>query len=235
MIITQRREFSKDERGRGVKKYVRIAATAAVKKSLIRVKAFDYGEKEMRSLDDGKIVDLYLGRDEAAVKKTAEKYGNQIRGLAYRIVGDSQTAEECENDTYLEAWNSIPPHEPRGYLFAFLARITRHIALDVCKARCSLKRNAFLCELSEEMAQCLPVPNDTAGTIDSIVLNDAINRFLATLGEEKRNIFVRRYWFMDSVDSIAQRYGLSPSKVKSVLFRSRNRLRSFLDEEGYDV
>ena len=83
-------------------------------------------------MDDSRIVDLYLSRDESAISQTSEKYGSRLRNVAYGIVEDLHTAEECENDTYMEAWNSIPPHEPRSYLFAFLARITRHIALDFC-------------------------------------------------------------------------------------------------------
>lgn len=186
-------------------------------------------------MDDNKIVDLYLSRDEAAIKQTTEKYGNRLRSVAYNIVENLQTAEECENDTYLKAWNSIPPHEPRNYLYAFLACITRHTALDFCKERSRLKRGAFLCELSAEMEQCIPASYDTECCIDSIVLCDAINKFLATLSDEKRNIFVRRYWFMDSIISISRLYGLSQSKVKSILFRSRNQLREFLDKEGYEL
>jgi RNA polymerase sigma-70 factor (ECF subfamily) len=186
-------------------------------------------------LDDSKIVDLYLSRNEAAIKQTTQKYGKQIRSIAYNIVEDLQTTEECENDTYLAAWNSIPPHEPRSYLFAFLARITRHIALDICKERSRLKRSAFICELSAEMEQCIPAPNDMECNIDSIALCDAINQFLSTLSDEKRNVFVRRYWFMDSIASISRRYGLSQSKVKSILFRSRNQLREFLNKEGYEL
>lgn len=189
----------------------------------------------MRPLDDTKIVDLYLIRDESAIKQTAEKYGSRLRSMAYNIVEDLQIAEECENDTYLEAWNSIPPHEPRNYLFAFLARITRHIALDFCKKRSRLKRNALICELNEEMEQCIPTSNDTEHHLDSMALCDAINRFLATLSDEKRNIFVRRYWFMDSIVSISHFYGLSQSKVKSILLRSRDQLREFLDKEGYEL
>lgn len=189
----------------------------------------------MKALDDNKIVALYLNRDEAAIAQTAEKYGSHLRSLAYGIVEDIHAAEECENDTYMETWKSIPPHEPKNYLFAFLARITRHIALDFCKQRSRLKRSAFICELSAEMEQCIPSPDDTERRIDAIVLCDAINAFLATLSEEKRNIFMRRYWFMDSIASISQTFGLSQSKVKSILFRSRNQLREHLAKEGFEL
>lgn len=184
-------------------------------------------------MDDNKIIDLYLHRDETAIKQTSEKFGDRLRALAYGIVKDHQTAEECENDTYLQAWNSIPPHEPRNYLYAFLARITRHISLDCCRKRSRLKRSAYISELSAEMEQCIPAPDDMECRIDDIVLGQAINKFLGTLSEEKRNIFIRRYWYLDSISDIARRFSLSESKVKTMLFRSRNRLRDYLEKEGY--
>lgn len=186
-------------------------------------------------MDDSSIVDLYLSRDESAIAQTAEKYGSRLRNVAYGIVADLHTAEECENDTYLEAWNGIPPHQPKDYLFAFLARITRHIALDFCKKRSRLKRSAVICELSAELEQCIPAPNDTECRMDAIALCEVIDAFLATLSEEKRAVFLRRYWYMDSIAAISSRYGLSQSKVKSILFRSRNRLRAYLEQEGYDL
>ena len=189
----------------------------------------------MKALDDNKIVELYLSRDETAIKQTSENYGTRIRFLANNIVKDLQTAEECENDTYLEAWRTIPPHEPRTYLFAFLARITRHISLNICRGRNRLKRSAFICELSTEMEQCIPSPDDTECRIDDIILKDAINNFLATLDEEKRNIFLRRYWFLDSIADISKRYAISESKVKTTLFRCRNQLREYLEKEGYTL
>lgn len=186
-------------------------------------------------MDDESIVSLYLHRDDDAIRLTSEKYGTRLRALAYGITQDDQTAEECENDTYLQAWNSIPPHEPCSYLYAFLARITRHIALNHCRDRARLKRSAHICQLSREMEQCLPAPDDTASRMDEIVLREAINGFLAGLSEEKRNIFLRRYWFLDSIGDISQRYGLSESKVKIILFRSRNQLRQHLQKEGFSI
>ena len=184
-------------------------------------------------MEDHKIVELYLLRDEAAIRHTAEKYGSRLQSLAYGIVEDRQTAEECENDTYLKAWNSIPPHEPKNYFYAFLAKITRHLALNCCRDRNRLKRGALICELSAEMEQCIPAPNDGECRVDDVVLRDAINAFLGSLDEEKRNLFVRRYWYMDSVSAISKRFGLSESKVKTTLFRCRKRLREQLEKEGY--
>ena len=189
----------------------------------------------MICLEDSKLVELFLRRDQSAITQTAEKFGNRLRSLAYRIVGDVQTAEECENDTYLEAWNSIPPHEPRSYLYAFLARIVRHIALNRCRERSRLKRSAFICELSTELEQCIPSPDDVECRMDDAALGAAINGFLGMLSEEKRNIFIRRYWFMDSIADISRRFALSESKVKTTLFRCRNQLREHLEKEGYTL
>lgn len=186
-------------------------------------------------MDDNKIVELYLLRDENAVKETSEKFGTRLRALAYGIVNDRETAEECENDTYMEAWNTIPPNEPRSYLYAFLARITRHISLNCCRDRSRLKRSAFICELSAEMEECLPAPDDVQCRVDDMVMAEAINGFLDKLDEEKRNIFIRRYWYMESIDEISKRFALSQSKVKTTLFRCRGRLREHLNKEGYTI
>ena len=188
--------------------------------------------KEMKALDDNKIVELYLQRDETAIKQITEKYGSRLRLLAYGIVNDLQTAEECENDTYVESWNAIPPHEPRNYLYVFLARITRHISLNCCRDRSRLKRSAFIGELSAEMEQCIPAPDDVECRIDDMALSDAINGFLSKLDEGKRNVFVRRYWYLDSISDIANYYCFSESKVTSMLHRTRKKLRAVLEKEG---
>lgn len=183
-------------------------------------------------MEDMRIVDLYLARNEAAIGYTKEKYGMRLQLLALDIVEDRLTADECENDTYLAAWRSIPPHEPRSYFYAYLARITRHLALNCCRNRKRLKRQAHVAQLSAEMEACIPALDDTAGQLDARELVRTLNDFLATLDEEKRNIFVRRYWYLDSVAQIAARYGISESKVKTTLHRTRNALRDYLEKEG---
>lgn len=184
-------------------------------------------------MEDNEIVTMYLNRDETAVYITSEKYGTRLQKLALNIVQDVETAQECENDTYLAAWNSIPPHEPRRYLYAFLARITRHISLNCCRDRKRLKRDAYVCQLSAEMEQCIPTPDDVACRMDELVLREAINTFLGTLRTEQRIIFLRRYWYMDTIEMIAHRYHISESKVKTTLFRTRNQLREFLMKGGF--
>ena len=175
-------------------------------------------------MEDDAIVTLYWQRDEEALRASEEKYGPRLRGLAQRILADAHDAEECENDTYLAAWNSIPPHEPRSYLFAFLARITRHLSLDRCRSRDR-----------EKLLQCLPGGERPEEALDLQALGERISAFLQAQPEEKRNLFLRRYWYCDTISDIARRYGLSESKVKSSLSRSRQALGEQLRKEGYDV
>jgi RNA polymerase sigma-70 factor (ECF subfamily) len=186
-------------------------------------------------MEDTGIVDLFLKRDEAAIRETAAKYGASLRRIAAGVLGDPLSAEECENDTYLQAWNSIPPHEPRDYLFPFLARITRHIAIDRCRREAAQKRTAQTVELTREMAECLPAGADGFDAPDAHALTEAINRFLAALPETQRTLFLRRYWYFDSVADAARYCGVSLSKAKTTLFRLREKLRVFLEKEGYTV
>lgn len=186
-------------------------------------------------MNDEEIIRLFQARDEAALKQTSEKYGTRIRQVAQNIVVDFTAAEQCENDTYLRAWNTIPPSEPLGYFYPFLARIARNLALNVCRSNSRLKRNAFIVELSEEMEQCIPAPDDAESRLDSKLLGEAISGFLETQSEEKRCIFLRRYWYMDSVSAIAKRFGMGESKIKTTLFRMREKLREYLEKEGYQL
>lgn len=184
-------------------------------------------------MEDEKIVELYRTRNEHAIEETAAKYGRRLRDISYGITEDRMTAEECENDAYLEAWNSIPPHNPVDYLYAYLARIVRHLSLDACRRRNRLKRNAHITELTAEMAECIPSPEDASSRLEAWELGEAISRYLRTLNEEKQAVFLRRYWYLDSVESIAQRLGISRSKVKMTLLRCRNGLKQYLKMEGY--
>lgn len=186
-------------------------------------------------MKDAQIVALYLSRSEDAIQCTAEKYGARLQSLSFGIVQDAQTAEECENDTYLEAWNRIPPHEPADYFYAFLARITRNLSLNRCRERSRLKRQGHICRLTSELEQCLPAPDNAAGRMDDLAFSQVINGFLAALPSEKRIIFLRRYWYLASVADIANRCGLSRSKVKTTLYRCREQLRSYLEKEGYPL
>ena len=186
-------------------------------------------------MEDEHIVDLYLARNEKAIAETQLKYGSRLRSLSHCIVEDILTAEECENDTYLQAWESIPPHQPRTYLFAFLACIARHLSLNCCRARRRLKRQAFLCQLTAEMEECIPAPDDTECRLEANEFRSMLNSFLLSLAEQKRYVFLRRYWYLDSISRIAALTGMSESAVKTQLFRTRNQLRNYLEEEGYHL
>lgn len=184
-------------------------------------------------MDDNKIIELYLSRDESAIRETQEKYGAKLRQTAYRILENHGEAEECENDTYLKAWNSIPPHEPRGYFFEFLVRIIKHEAIDACRRNSRLKRKANFCELTKEMEECLPGEGGADRKIESQELNEIIADFLQGYPEEPRGIFLRRYWYFDTVPEISRRFGCTQGKVKSTLFRMREALKKRLEKEGY--
>ena len=155
--------------------------------------------------------------------------------MALGITGDRQSAEECENDAYLAAWSSIPPKRPEDHFFPFLARIVRDQALNLCRGRTAQKRSARVEELSRELEQCLPGGASAESELDRRELGRTLNGFLAGLPEDKRRVFLRRYWYMDPVGDIAQRFGYSQSKVKSMLARCRTQLRAYLEQEGYGL
>lgn len=186
-------------------------------------------------MDDGQLVDLYLQRDQEAIRLSAQTYGARLRALAQGITGDVRTAEECENDTYWAAWRAIPPHEPRDYLYAFLARITRHLALNRCRDEQRLKRGGMVYQLSAELEQCIPAPDDCRCRLNELALQEALNGFLAGLTTQKRWLFLRRYWYMDSIADISRRSGLPQGRVKTSLFRLRQQLRDYLVKEGYEL
>ena len=186
-------------------------------------------------MEDAQIVALFLQRDENAISQIKEQYGTRLRHISMNIVGDSQTAEECENDTYLQAWNTIPPKEPRSYLFAFLARIIRHISIDCCRYRERLCRAGYVQELSSELQAVVSGTDDVESRMDAIMLGQSISAFLRTQPVLMRNVFIRRYWYLDSIDEICRRYSISQSKAKSILFRCRNNLRKHLVKEGFTL
>lgn len=184
-------------------------------------------------MEDEKIVEMYLARNEEAIKNTAAKYGSRLRRISYGITGDDTVSEECENDTYLSAWNSIPPNEPRNYLFAFLAGIIRHISIDRCREKSALKRNGYVVELTDELMSCIPSSESVESDMDAKELGKAISGFLRTQSKEKRIMFMRRYFYMDTVSEISAKMSFGESKVKTTLFRMRNELKEYLKTEGY--
>lgn len=186
-------------------------------------------------MDDSQIVELYLSRDESAISQTSLKYGSKLRRIAQNVLSDIETSEECEYDAYLQTWNLIPPNEPRNYLFAFVGKIVRHLAIDRLKYEGRQKRAALYCELTDEMQECIPGSSDVSGEIDANELSRAINSFLKSCSKEQQNIFVRRYWYFDSVAEICDKYSLPQSKVKTTLFRMREKLKKHLSDGGFTV
>lgn len=183
-------------------------------------------------MEDARIVELFWQRDESAIAAVDERYGSRLLGIARGILGDEGAAEECVNDALLEAWDRIPPHRPGEYLFPFLARITRAKALNRVKALSADKRSAGLISLTDELAEILRSPENTEETVEAEELSRAVSRFLWGLTEKKRQVFLRRYWYADPLSEIGRRYGMSESGVKSLLWRTRQELKDFLQKEG---
>lgn len=183
-------------------------------------------------MEESRIIDLYIERDQSAIDQTKERYSRGLVSIAANLLDDMRDVEECESDAYLYAWNNIPPHEPRGYLFSFLARIIRNAALDRVRKAGRQKRSARVVELSSELEQCLAAPSGDDRRVETAELADSINAFLHLQKEEPRNVFIRRYWFCDSISAISKRFGISESKAKSMLLRTRNRLKEHLIKEG---
>ena len=184
-------------------------------------------------MDDSRIIDLYFARNEDAIRHTDDTYGRRLHYLAERIVKNDQDAEESVSDTYMKAWNTIPPHRPK-YFFAYLAKICKNFALDKLDWKAAAKRKAEVVSLTQEMESCIP---DTAREfdVDREELGMILDAFLRTLTPENRMIFMRRYWYMDTVAEIAVRYGISDSAVQMRLSRTRGKLYTYLQKEGIRV
>ena len=180
-------------------------------------------------MEDFKIVDLYWERSERAISETRTKYERMLSGISYSLLRSYEDAEECVNDTYLSAWNSMPSDRPI-YLGAYLSKIIRALSIDKFRSKHSKRRGGFE-ELCEELDECIPDPSSIQAQYENGQLARAINRFIAELPEEKRVIFIRRYFYSDSVEQIAKRMGFTSSKVKTSLFRMREELRQILEKE----
>lgn len=184
-------------------------------------------------MDDKQIVDLYWQRNEKAIDETALKYGNYCYSIAYNILDNNSDAEESVNDTYLHAWNSIPPHSP-SILSTFLGKITRRVSIDRWRKRSAGKRGSGQVALVlDELEECVSDSNGVEQRIEQQMLAELINTFIKSLPDLEQRIFLCRYWYMDSIGSIAKQFGFSQSKVKSMLYRTRQKLRTRLNKEGW--
>lgn len=184
-------------------------------------------------MTDSQIIELYWARSEDAISQTDAAYGKKLHMLAQRIVQNFEDAQECVNDTYLKTWQTIPPQRP-NYFFAYLAKICRNFALGVLDWKSAAKRKGELVSLTAEMEQCIPDPAHER-KLEGQELGELLNRFLEGLSYENRVIFLRRYWYLDTVEEIADRYGFSQSKVKTQLHRTRAKLHAFLEKEGIRI
>lgn len=184
-------------------------------------------------MEDTKIISLYWNRSEEAISETAAKYGHFCHCIAYNILSNHEDAQECVNDTYLNVWNLIPPKRP-SILSAFLGKITRHIAIDRWRKRSAEKRGGGEMEPAlEELAECIPNADNPQQEVEAKELEALIRRFLQTIPDTSRILFLKRYWALESIQTIGAEMGLSIPNVKSHLHRTRKKLREFLNKEGY--
>ena len=182
-------------------------------------------------MNDREIVELFLKRSETAIRETESKYGRYLETVAMRILGDASDAAEVVSDTCLAAWNAIPPHEPEN-LAAFLGKLARQTAIKRWRKRGAQKRGGETALALEELGECVPGGTDAGAEAELSELTGAIDRFLGTLPGTERDVFVCRYWFLASVEEICGQFGFGESRVKSMLSRTRKKLKRHLKEEG---
>ena len=183
-------------------------------------------------MEDLEIVELYWQRNEEAIKETSKKYGNYCYTIANNILYNNEDAQECVNDTYLGAWNAIPPHHP-NVLSTFLGKITRRLSLNKWREKNAIKRGNGEAALSfDELEECIPSNSSIKEELALKELSEAINTFLETLKVDERKVFVCRYFYFESIDEIAFRFSFTPSKVKMMLKRTRDRLKDYLIGKG---
>ena len=183
-------------------------------------------------MDDQAIIELYNARNEDAVRATDEQYGRYCRATALRILHDSEDTEECVSEAYLRVWNAIPPASPADFKL-FLGKIVRRVALHVCEKRIADKRGGGEYAVAlDELHECLPSSATPDDVTDSLVIRQALDRFLDTLPLKEKTVFLRRYWYLDSVSDIAKRLHTTDNHIYVMLHRTRQKLRTILEKEG---
>lgn len=182
-------------------------------------------------MDDNKIIELYFARNEAAVAETEKKYSGYCGAVARNILNKREDEEECLNDTWLAAWNDIPPSRP-SVLRAYLGRITRNFSLNILRRRSAQKRGGLEAILSE-LDEALPAADSVERELDGRELAAAVNEFVKELSPQEKFFFLQRYWYCNSVSDIAARSGAAQQRVSQVLFRLRARLKKRLEKEGH--
>lgn len=184
-------------------------------------------------MDDLMIIELYFERDEKAIKETEKKYGRLCFTVAINILGNDEDSEECVSDTYLSVWNKIPPSRPNN-LMAFICKITRNLSLKRLEYNKAMKRTpeslVSFTELEDVLSDSSIIPD-----MENAEIGKLISEFLKHEKSDARAVFMRKYWFFDSISDIATRYSFSESKVKNMLYHSRNKLREYLKKEGIEI
>lgn len=186
-------------------------------------------------MDDKKLIELYWKRSETAIRETDNKYGKYCHAISFNILHNKEDAEECVNDTYLKVWGVIPTLRPQKFS-AFIGRITRNLSLNKYEYYKAKKRSYEEARVTiEELQDCIPDSVNVENVIEDMELTEILNRFLSGLPDEKRKVFMQRYWYFCSVKEIASDYGMTESKVKMILLRARNDLKQLLEQEEINL
>lgn len=185
-------------------------------------------------MEDREIVDLFWSRSEDAISQTDRKYGRYCRYIAYKILHDNSDTEEVINDTYLKTWNTIPENRPDS-LKSYVGMICRQLSFNVFEAKNRKKRVVQISLVLDELSECIPDNASNNAVGESFELQDALNRFVRSLPENHRQIFVRRYWYSSPVKDIAKAFDMTENHTNVLLFNIRKKLKAFLTEEGFDV
>lgn len=189
--------------------------------------------REVNNTDDLRIIELYFERDEQAIKETDSKYGKLCHSIAYNILNNREDSKECVNDTYVGVWNAIPPTRPNNFM-AFICKIARNLSLKRLEFTKREKRSADIIISFEELVAVLP-DERYAPNISDEDIGKVISEFLRNQKEDAKNVFIRKYYFFDSISEIAKRYSFTESKVKNMLFYTRNKLKDYLIREGVEI
>ena len=186
-------------------------------------------------MEDHAIIELYWAREEQAIAETEKKYGAYCRTIAQNILRDQQDTEECLNDTWMKTWNSLPPQRPHVFP-VYLGTITRNLCLNRLRSASAQKRGANKLNMAyEELQESVPAAGSVEDAVSARELGRLLDRFLRTLSEKECCIFLRRYWYMDTLSQIARRCHMTDGGVKATLHRTRKKLKAYLEQEGYDL
>ena len=185
-------------------------------------------------MDDSMIIEMYWNRNENAIEETNKKYGKYCFSVANNILNSKEDSDECVNDTWLRTWNVIPPKKPDRFRI-FLARITRNLSFDKYKSKNTAKRSGEMLYILDELSECISSGNTTDDEVDMKLLSESINSFLKTVSQRDRAVFLRRYFYAEPVNEIAEKLDITANNASAILSRLRNKLREHLTKEGFEI